>query len=233
MAASYFIDRIAQSKFTTVEITFNDSFDSTYKSIKGYLIDDTVSMSSSANWEDLMNMSIQDMMSKAFGEGLGNIAGIITKAFGISSLPAQASIASYMGSEKPEFELGMLFVHTKNNDDKPEKQASYLLSKCYPDFDSEFLLRSPMGYNPTQMLETFGSYSGSYVSGSSKSNTGTCILSIGKWFVMPDLLIRSVNFEYSKECAPDGSPLYAQGTVGFVAARIFSYKEYLNFFINK
>lgn len=246
----FFIDDILQKyKNSHVTLHFNDADGFSYPEgsiVEGYLVDDTISMESQSNWNDLGEEIqqlldqgknfIEDVLKKiplvggaassALNLGV-QTAGIAMRAAGVHPTPVVGTITAWQGTEKPQFDLGLLFVQTKDGEDIPEKSARGLSARCYPDFVDYGVMmqRGPMGYKP--MTTMAGK---KYEPGAQDSMAGTCTLTIGKWLKAPGLVLQNASFEYSKECSPSGSPLYAQGKVTLIPYRMITYKEYLNYY---
>lgn len=244
--STWSLDDILKSAFTQVTLDFTkDQFgDQNPKKIIGYLIDDTISFDSDSQWEEL-GSSLSDLLSKVtsvfptpgnlFAQALGNIGNTLTqvaslgmKAVGLGPQPEIGSIVAWNGASRPAWDIGLLFVHAKNGEDKPEEKVRVLNSRCYPKFIKAgiTLMRTPMGYNPIDAMAA------DYTSGAASSLKGTCVLTIGKWFKAPGLVVTGSSFEFSKECAKDGSPIYAQGKIQVQTYRMISYREYMDYFIN-
>ena len=247
----FYIDQVINNEFTKVKIQLNiggtgvAGFLSRFAevfgigsggiansvTVEGFLIDDTIPLDSSANWADLNDDSISEFIGGgSLKDKLARVAGAAT---GVSGRLVAFTQGFWTETEKPQFDIGLLFLNTDTNNalSRPEAKASLLSSCCYPNFLGP-LMESPMGYIPANaMLEQLTEYQ--YQPGQSSSITGTCNLSIGKWLHVPSLLLKNASFEYSKECAPNGSPLYASGKVLFETSRIVSANEYAQWFIAK
>ena len=65
-------------------------------------------------------------------------------------------------------------------------------------------------------------------------NADQCVsVRVGRYFYVPRiLLIKSSNFSFSKECMPDGNPLYATGKVSFECYRELSDEDVDSFLID-
>lgn len=226
--AEYFIDDIILSEYTKVTLYFNDGFMTAPEKIEGFLVDDTFSLDATSNWSDLS----EDGHAQAAAKLAGSIGEtVVSKGLalvGIGNKPVSSTVQQWDGSERPQFDVSLLFVHTKNDsNDRPENKAMFLNARCFPKIMSN-IQAAPMGYKP--ILEILDIGQGEYQTGQLSRVTGTVTLKIGEWFMAPNLLLMNSSFEFSKECAPDYSPLYAQGKVQLTTARIISYVEYLNYF---
>lgn len=244
----WFIDDIISSSFSKVKLTFttgptvserlknllnNGTFfgGSTPMSIVGYLVDDTINLGGTVNWADLSDESLASKAAGLLGSVAPSIVEVLKTGTGLSEQLLAQTIMAWKGCEKPTFDIGLLFVHTKNNDDRPETQVRKLLGCCYPKFGGDTksftgqLMFAPMGYTPTE------AFTKEFIPGQNSPINGTCVLEIGEWFCAPGLLLQAANFDFSKECAPDGSPLWAQGKVTLTTCRMISSDEYLSWFI--
>lgn len=162
-----------------------EDFDLAKKAIKGFNIFSSILSSKSSN-------------------GVGNIA----------SLTKQQSMLVYSGSQKPVFNVEVLFIATDSSiRPLPIDKVKSLMRLVYPTGDS--LLTAPLGYKPS-------------ING--KALQGTVSLRIGKWFHATNLVVKDANFTLSKEIIRDGSPLYATGTITLEPYRAVSYGDYMGWF---
>ena len=122
------------------------------------------------------------------------------------------TVAFWTASNKPEFTIDMIFIAYRSGLD-PRKNVAQLIKAVYPASVSESgevfgkkivggLIAAPLRYS---------------LKGGVPQNTVTLLL--GSWFAASGLLIKSVDFAFSREIVEGGFPLYAQGNVAFEAAR--------------
>ena len=88
-------------------------------------------------------------------------------------------------------------------------------------------LSAPNGYNP---IDSVTNLTNPYGSPGRESTKGTWSLQIGKWFKAYNLILQNAQFEASKEVAPDGTPIYVQGSIQLESCILITYDEYLGWF---
>lgn len=210
------IDKIINNPKTQVRIKFYDSFDPSVDHVLGFMIDETFPIGGSANYTAISDQSLLESL------GVPNIVSTIADVAGMGKKALLQTVKKWEGSEMPPFSVGLLFIARKPTD-HIEKYAAILASKCFAKISGQ-LFHAPMGYNP------FESGQEAVYQEGKQDLTGTCVLSIGEWFEAYGLLLMSADFEASKECIGNGSPLYITGKVTFSPYREISYTEFLKYF---
>lgn len=139
--------------------------------------------------------------SKAFGADMGD------------DLPLN-SILNWTGSKKPIFEISVVFIALKDdNENDVIRKCMDLYSAVFPTGGETLisLFKAPLGYNGA-------------------SGAGTVVLEVGEWFRATGLVIKDVGFTYSKSCLRSGRPLFATGTIRFEPYRPVTIGMFRNWF---
>jgi hypothetical protein len=161
--------------------------------------------------------SLNDTLQK-----LQAVVGGVASQFGYDSVPSftlktlEQSVSTWKGAERPSFSLRVLFVATRETDDVTT-QVNGLYRSVFPSFKSvgvASVVLPPLNYLPQGITAR-----------------GTVLVEIGKWFRATGLIIKSVNFKFSKSVLASGKPIYADGTVQFQAYRVLSYEDVSGWFI--
>jgi len=144
-----------------------------------------------------LNMGIVGVKKGAEALGLG----ALVKDMGFIQLQDRSmTTLMWLGPSRPTFTLPLVFVTARANDDV-RKAVQILLRTVYPTMTKDGKterLTPPMGYNPI-------------------NGAGTITLQLGTWLRIRKLVVRNVNFTFSKEVVKIGdgltAPLYAVGTM--------------------
>lgn len=129
----------------------------------------------------------------------------------ISLKSLSQTISTWTGTEKPQFNIDLLFVSYDPNV-RPLDRVRDLMGGIFPE-SLGMVLVAPMKYAPGL-----------------KSASGIWNIKIGTWFDAPYQILRQVNPTFSKEVTPDGRPLYAKVNVVFEPYRMISYNEFKSYF---
>lgn len=205
--------------------------------IKGFLTNQ-LSWSASNTWEGLHQglssvkgqaenfNKIEIMMSQlGVGDAAAENAGIGAGQHAIQGITE--SIARYTGSQKPTFSFNMMLISLSPSDDivTPVK---VLLKGCYPRTATMGMMEAPYGYETgfTGGLQDNDTASGT----SSNSARNVWAVRAGKWFNCPMLVLDSCNVNFSQQCTPRGTPLFAEVQLVFETWRLITASEVDSFF---
>lgn len=155
--------------------------------------------------------------------GIGTAAGGVINALTgsrlnqINTTSAALTIATWQGTDKPTFNLQLLFVAYKKGYDVLENVKT-LLKGVYPDglmeYSAGLVWNAPLSYTPRGLAGADGTWS----------------VAIGQWFYAPFQIFTGVNPRISKHVVADGKPLYAEVMVSFEPYRILTSKEFFEYF---
>lgn len=132
----------------------------------------------------------------------------------------------WTGSQKPTFNLDLLFIALRRGDDV-RTQVESLYQTVFPTLGKGgVFLRAPLGYN---------------VNGRGEA-TGTFAVQLGQWFRATRQVMTNVTFTYSQEMIPlDGdpngaeptkfAPLFARGSISFEPFRDITFREFQGYFL--
>lgn len=127
------------------------------------------------------------------------------------------TIKSWTGSNRPVFELPLMFLRIRLTDDV-EAEALKVYRGTFGTsvgggLTSRF--RAPLGYAPA-----FGR----------AEAKGTVTMRIGRWFSASNLIINTANFNFADVPTEGGKPLWAEGSVSLEPFRAITYQEFRNYF---
>lgn len=131
--------------------------------------------------------------------------------------PAQ-TIKSWTGSNRPVFEVPLMFVRVRLTDDV-EAETLKLYKGVFGTSVGGGVtarFRAPLNYAPSKSA--------------TKGASGTVILKIGRWFSASNLIINTVNFNFADAPTDGGKPLWAEGSVSLEPFRAITYNEFRNYF---
>lgn len=205
--------------------------------IKGFLTNQ-LSWSASNTWEGLHqglssvkgqaeNLSKIETLASQLGVGdaAEENAGVGAGQHAIQGITE--SIARYTGSQKPTFSFNMMLISLSPSDDiiTPVK---VLLKGCYPRTASMGMMEAPYGYETgfTGGLQDNDTTSGT----GSNSAKNVWAVRAGKWFNCPMLVLDSCNVNFSQQCTPRGTPLFAEVQLVFETWRLITANEVDSFF---
>lgn len=134
----------------------------------------------------------------------------------------QQTINFWAGSQRPQFNLSLLFISIRVGDDVRD-QVQTLYKTVFPSvrrLKGVPLLSAPLGYN---------------------GQSGTFAIKLGTWFQARNLVMKDVNFTFSRKQTPldvetiqgtanNFAPLFATGTISFEPFRDITYDEFLDYF---
>ena len=145
-----------------------------------------------------LNMGIVGLKKGAAWLGMG----ALVKDVGFIQLQERSmTTLMWLGPSRPTFTVPLVFVTARANDDV-RKAVQILLRTVYPTIKKGSgkteKLKPPMGYDAT-------------------NGAGTVTLQLGTWLRIRKLVVRNVNFTFSKEVVKIGegltAPLYAVGSM--------------------
>jgi len=177
------VDAVRSNKNTLITIALPDG------PVTAYMIDETFSITGSNNWESPFD--IEEQLS---GRAATSVK-VTKRVLGLGKHQS-ASVLSWVGSQKPDFKLGMVFTAIRESED-PRIQVNKLMRAVYPTGSAGFM-KAPLGY---KLVKSKG--------------TGLFAVSIGSWFKALSMVMLSVEFNLSKETIETGVPLYAEGSITF------------------
>ena len=119
---------------------------------------------------------------------------------------------NWTGSQKPIFRIQIALVALQDNATYDVVKKSMQAMKCVFPNKKLGVFEAPLGYNPA-------------------TGAGLLTLTIGKWFLARQLVMRSANFTYSRICLRSGKPLYALGEVTLEPYQAITYGEFKSYFI--
>lgn len=160
-----------------------------------------------SEWEFEKQKTISDAINRVASFFNDNKTGVAQ----ISLKSLAQTISTWTGTEKPQFNIDVLFI-SYNPDVRPLDRVRELLGGVFPE-SLGLVLVAPMKYAPGP-----------------KSASGVWNIKIGTWFDAPNQILRQVNPTFSKEVTPDGRPLYAKVNVVFEPYRMISYAEFKSYF---
>ncbi|HEC63781.1 MAG TPA: hypothetical protein ENI23_00640 [bacterium] len=139
---------------------------------------------------------------------VANIFGANMGQFQIMHL--SQTVNAWVGSGKPQFQIPMLFLATKESDDVRVSVAR-IMDATYPTRSSIVTLRAPLGYavNPR----------------TAAALRGTLAVRVGNYFRATRMLIIEQSFKLSKEPIRSGAPLYAEGSITIEPYRLLTAAE--------
>lgn len=128
------------------------------------------------------------------------------------------TIKSWTGSNRPVFEVPLMFVRVRLTDDVEAETLKLYKGVFGTSVGGGALsrFRAPLNYAPT--------FSGTVAA------SGTVSLAIGKWFLAHGLVINTVNFNFADTPTDGGKPLWAEGSVSLEPFRAITYNEFRNYF---
>lgn len=194
---------------------------------RAFTTDETFSVASSAQYESFFQQTAGGIL-----EGMGNkgaAAKTVMNALGIKTETFGNSAARYVTSEKPQFQLNLLFVAVRTNDD-PREPVKNLLAFTAPKGEANpsllDRLRPPHGYSLQGQLDV--EKATGY-----EDLGGFMSVQIGRWFRATKLILTAVSFEFSTVTTRRGVPLYAAGSISFEPYRVITSEEFKNYFMSE
>ena len=189
------------------------------RSVEGIILD-KVSIGGGADF----NNPLESAAQAALDSTLTNVqmglraaaakAGMNSDSIPVLSLKSVAqSISVWTGSERPSFNIPMMFIATRRDQDIRE-DVKKLLKTVYPTFSDAGTILPPLGYGSSLGVE-----------GALPTAKNTCTIFIGQWFKASQQIMRSVEFSFSPEVHSNNTPLYAIGSIKFEPFRTVSYEE--------
>ena len=184
--------------------------------VRAFITSD-LTISAASRYNSPLESQKQNSMSETVA-GIGAIAQRVIpwaelreKISGFTLRSVGQSVATYSATEKPTFNVSLLFVATRSDDDVRKKVAALydMVMPSFAGFGFDDLVRAPLNYAP----------------GDNKGATGTIAVQVGSWFQALDQIMTNVTFTFSKESIPNGSPLYAHGSISFEPYRVISAEE--------
>lgn len=172
------------------------------------------------------NLSEKLNVGKAAIESVANIAGReVNLGSQIQLKTLQQTALFWTGSEKPRFNIDLLFIAMRRGDDVREF-VEPLYQTVFPTLgEGGVFLRAPFGYS---------------VDGKGNAS-GTFAVQLGQWFRATRQVMTSVSFTYSQEMVPlNGSPtqeptqfapLFARGSISFEPYRDITFREFQGYFL--
>lgn len=169
------------------------------------------------------NTPDQSAGQQALSSTINEIKGFMNTWFSTQAIqeriqhPAQ-TIKSWTGSNRPVFELPLMFVRVRLTDDV-EAETLKLYKGVFGTsvgggVASRF--RAPLDYAPSK----------SATAGAS----GTVTMRIGRWFSASNLIFNTVNFNFSDTPTEGGKPLWAEGSISLEPFRAITFNEFQNYF---
>lgn len=226
------LDKIADNPNNTVRIHLGGaSFVTGINSqIKGYL-NSSVRLGGSNNYNapfendlDYANQlatKAQQVSKNLIGQK-ANVPDFIIKS-------AQQTVLSWVGSDRFSFSISLLFISYKRNDNNVLTPLRALLSAVNPFSTGSASLSNLTNLNITTIAPR--RYTSFTVKGE-PVGIGTSSVNIGKWFKANKLIVKSMDFDVSKETLDDGNPLYGTATVNFESFKMLSELEVLSFIVD-
>ena len=159
---------------------------------------------------------------QALSKAINGVQGFLNTWFDTQAVqqriqhPGQ-TIKSWTGSNRPVFELPLMFVRVRLTDDV-EKETLKLYKGVFGTtagggITSRF--RAPLNYAPA-----FGRAAAS----------GTATMRIGRWFSASNLIFNTVNFNFADTPTDGGKPLWAEGSISLEPFRAITFNEFQNYF---
>jgi hypothetical protein len=151
-----------------------------------------------------------ELAGKAFDikDAVGNVASLS----GRSRLTQFETRKVWDGSRIPQFQIEFFFLHTSVNEaDSAIDKIKRLQSAVLPTgVVSGAFFRAPLGYK--------------------LNGSGLLTLDIGRWFVVPRVVMTDISFSFTKEVMSDGRPLGITGTFTVEPYQAITYDEFMGYY---
>ncbi len=169
--------------------------------VKAYMIQENFSIEASANYESVFQQSLAETLASQ-NQVASKVLELGKKALQTSAKNVEETRLSWVNSEKPKFNLDLLFVSIESGDD-PRKHPLQFLEGVMPTRGTANIMNAPWDYN---------------ILGEG-TNSGKFAVQIGKWFRAPNQVLTGARFNLSREVVDIGGgftvPLYVEGSVSF------------------
>ena len=183
--------------------------------ITGYL-ENPFDVNTSLDWSDkLFGTDYSTLLNK-----LSGLSGSSIQALNVLDTTQQPII-----SRIPEFQFSF-YVLATTPDSNPMKKVLRLYEAIYPEKINIGMVQYHWGYTPNSL----GSENNAAQNLQGKPTTGTVIITIGKWFRAINMIIKSVNIQYSDSIGTDGRPIWAKPTITVSPRRLPYADEFKSMF---
>jgi hypothetical protein len=184
-------------------------------SVNGFIID-AISVDGNASYNTPLYSGAQEGLNDNLNR-LKAVPGLSSVIPNISPIEASQTIAAWTGTSKPVFNVRMIFVALDDNTDVRTPTLK-LYRTVYPVGEKIVkgqFFRPPLDY----AVNTDG------------TGKNTITVQIGRWFRGGGMIMKDVNFTFSKQTIKNGTPLYAEGSIQFEPYRLITYGEFAGYFI--
>lgn len=200
----------------TVQVQLTNPYGTGDVSFIGLITGD-LAISAGANYEGLMDVAMQESLSKKISL-LNNISGKQIASGDVRLVTFSQTALSYVNSDKIKFSVDCVLVAVNKND-SPLTEWKKLLKLVNPRFASSYFDWKGVMESPTDYR----------ISGDG-STTGTASIRYSTWFFSKNQLVTNVTFTPSKVVTTTGTPLYVHGTIQFEPYRALEQSEFLSYF---
>lgn len=183
--------------------------------ITGYL-ENPFDVNTSLDWTDkLFGTDYANQVNQALGQFASD-----TQMLTVMDTTQQPIV-----SRIPEFQFSFYVIAT-NTDSNPMKKVLRLYEAIFPEKVNDLTVKYHWGYTPNAL----GDRSNGITELQGSPTTGTVIITIGKWFRAINMIIKSVNIQYSENIGTDGRPLWVKPTITVSPRRLPYASEFTSMF---
>jgi hypothetical protein len=183
--------------------------------VQGFMVSD-FSISGGNSYTNIFGSSSQEIADSALKTAT-SLINFVSGKTGISDvkiserklMAINSTIHSWVGSNRPSFNIPLIFVAIRESDDVRTPVKS-LTKSVYPTEDGIFMI-APLGYDGT--------------------GGGTVSIQIGKWLMIHGLVVTSMNATFSQQVIKSGLPLYAKVDITFEPYKLPTVKDVDGYFI--
>lgn len=200
--------------------------------LKGYLTSG-FGWSITNNYEDLLPVSSSQQHLNRMTQGLGELANAVgfdvpsIGGFDLNQMPGktflslQQTMSIWLGMQKPNFSVGLLFFDGKGDDSTAVTTAAYIAERAlYPYVDPigqsgvfNLTMGAPGGYMPgLRTNASDGNPNKTY----GMTAEGLTTLQIGRYATFNDVICTGAQFAYSNIMLDNGNPQWLNITFNFI-----------------
>lgn len=202
----YDIDALKKNPNAKVSIVLYSNEPGGKEIVSGVVVDPKFSSDGSTEWSSPFEALLGGAQDK-FGNVLNAGTTVVNRVVGTDMSQMQLktvedTLATFAGHKKPIFNINMLFLATEADHDV-RTPVLKLLQAVYP--NSSTPIKAPFGYTGKEI--------------------GTVTLKIGRWIIIPFLLISSISYSFSTTVIKSGSPLYSEANIIFQPYKLPTYEQ--------
>lgn len=234
------IDKLQNNPHARILITFPGAPGQSGEVVIGYVISD-FGFGLGASWGGMDLVSSAQRQFQRLANlatlGINQFTGFLEQ-FGVKgALPQRLfmsllqTVSAYEGTEKPTISLPLIFVATRPDSDV-RRDIFVLLKGVTPIYETAMTLIPPLHYAFDQTPKVIDDKeTGKQQTAYEVTNVvGTISIAIGQWFEVGNLVMKGVDFVFSKEVTPLGWPLYARANVSFEPILMWTLTDIKNLF---